>query len=47
MPNPLQSMAQQTTPYVMAVCCAIDVINGSGVKVRPMGARAICAELEN
>ncbi|MEV7381935.1 hypothetical protein [Streptomyces lydicus] len=46
-PDPLQSVLRQTMTIVMAVCCGTDVINGSGVMVYTVGARAICVELEN
>ncbi|WP_431980310.1 hypothetical protein [Streptomyces qinglanensis] len=45
--DPLQSVVQQTRAAALVACCTTDVINGTGVTVRPMGARAICAELEN
>ncbi|WP_286160312.1 hypothetical protein [Streptomyces yunnanensis] len=42
MTDPLQSVVQLTP-----VSCTTDVINGSGVMVYTVGARAICVELEN
>ncbi|MFG7940355.1 hypothetical protein [Streptomyces cacaoi] len=43
----VQSVPQQTAAGAARVFCGTVVIDGSGVMVFTVGARAICVELEN